>query len=101
MHKKIALRTLDNDSRINDQFGRFEFSLVKTSATEYSLPVPILAHGRIGIELLAEDQMNDTPARCGINYIEMFGRQPEKYSHNILKRVDLEENKGNTYITGL
>jgi len=91
--QKIALRTLDNNSRINDQFGRFEFSLVKRSATEYSLPVPILAHGRIGIELLAEDQMNDTPARCGINYIEMFVDSMKVFSQ-FIERVDLEETRG-------
>lgn len=91
--QKIALRTLDNDSRINDQFGRFEFSLVKKSATEYTLPIPILAHGRIGIELRAEDKMNDTPARCGINYIEMFADSQKVFSQSI-ERVNLEETRG-------
>lgn len=34
---KIALKTLDAQSRINDQFGRFEFSVVKKGDT-YVLP---------------------------------------------------------------
>ena len=91
--QKIALRTLDINSRINDRFGRFEFSLIKKSASEFVLPVPILAHGRIGIELLATDRMDDSPARCGINYIEMFVDSQKVFSQSI-ERVDLEETRG-------
>ncbi|NOT76468.1 MAG: M23 family metallopeptidase [Cyclobacteriaceae bacterium] len=91
--QKIALRTLDINSRINDQFGRFEFTLVKKSASEYVLPIPILATGRIGVELLAEDRMDDSPARCGINYIEMFADSQKVFTQHI-ERVDLEETRG-------
>ncbi|MEJ0057892.1 MAG: M23 family metallopeptidase [Bacteroidota bacterium] len=91
--QKIALRTLDINSRINDQFGRFEFTLVKKSPNEYVLPIPILAHGRVGIELLAEDRMNNTPARCGINYIEMYADSQRVFSQ-FIERVDLEETRG-------
>lgn len=91
--QKIALRTLDINSRINDQFGRFEFTLVKKSASDYVLPVPILAHGRIGIELLADDRMDNSPARCGINYIEMYADSQRVFSQ-FIERVDLEETRG-------
>jgi hypothetical protein len=89
---KIALRTLDINARINDRFGRFEFSLIKKSPTAYTFPVPILAHGLIGIELLANDRMDDSPARCGINYIEMFADSQKVFSQSI-ERVDLEETR--------
>jgi hypothetical protein len=90
--QKIALRTLDINSRINDRFGRFEFFLIKKSPTEYVLPVPIMAHGHIGIELLANDRMDDSPARCGINYIEMFADSQRVFSQYI-EKVDLEETR--------
>jgi hypothetical protein len=67
---KVALKTMNNQSRINDQFGRFEFSVVK-NGNRYSLPYPILAHGQIGIEVLAHDKMENSRFRYGINYIDM------------------------------
>ncbi len=90
--QKIALRTLDINSRINDRFGRFEFTLVKRSNQEYVLPVPILAHGRIGVEILGNDRMDASPGRCGINYIEMFVDSQRVFSQHI-ERVDLEETR--------
>lgn len=90
--QRIALRTIGIDSRINDRFGRFEFSVLKKSPTEFTLPVPILAHGRIGIELLADDRMDNSPGRCGINYIEMFVDSQKVFSQTI-DRVDLEETR--------
>ncbi len=91
--QKIALRTLDDNSRINDRFGRFEFSLIRKSANEFVLPAPILAHGRIGVELLADDRMDETHARCGINYIEMFVDSQKVFTQTI-EKVDLEETRG-------
>ncbi len=67
---KVALKTMNNQSRINDQFGRFEFSVVK-NGNRYSLPYPILAYGQIGIEILAHDKMENSRFRYGINYIDM------------------------------
>ena len=91
--QKVALRTLDIHSRINDRFGRFEFTLVKRSHEEYVLPFPILAHGRIGIEILGNDRMNASNGRCGINYIEMAVDSQMVFSQHI-ERVDLEETRG-------
>lgn len=68
---KVALKTLDLHSRINDQFGRFEFYAKKTG-NNYTLPSPILAWGKIGIELLAHDQLdNSIGYRCGFNQVEV------------------------------
>lgn len=91
--QKIALRTLDINSRINDRFGRFEFTLVKRSGSEYVLPFPILAYGKIGVELLGNDRMDASPGRCGINYIEMFVDSQRVFSQYI-EKVDLEETRG-------
>ncbi len=91
--QRVALRTLDVDSRINDRFGRFEFTLVKRSNQEYVLPYPILAYGRIGVEILGNDRMDASTGRCGINYIEMAVDSQQVFSQYI-ERVDLEETRG-------
>ncbi len=91
--QKIALRTMDIHSRINDRFGRFEFTLVKRSNQEYVLPFPILAYGNIGVEILGNDRMDASTGRCGINYIEMHVDSQRVFSQYI-EKVDLEETRG-------
>ncbi len=90
--KKIALKTLDKDSRINDRFGRFEFYVLKSGDT-YTLPKNILAHGRIGVELLAIDKMDNSSFRFGINHIEMRADSQKIFSQHIDK-FDLAETRG-------
>ena len=68
--QKIALRTMTIDSRINGQFGRFEFNAFK-SGQDYTILVPILASGKIGVEILAHDRMDNSRFQCGINTIDM------------------------------
>ncbi|MEK6781869.1 MAG: M23 family metallopeptidase [Bacteroidota bacterium] len=90
--QKVALKTLDINSRINDRFGRFEFYVMK-SGNSYILPKNILAHGRIGVELLAIDKMDKSRFRFGINYIEMKADSQRVFSQRI-ERVDLAETRG-------
>ncbi|AYB33881.1 M23 family metallopeptidase [Chryseolinea soli] len=69
--EKIALRTLDINSRINDRFGRFEFYAQRVG-NNYVIASPILAHGNIGVEMVAKDKLaNQSPFFGGVNYIEM------------------------------
>jgi murein DD-endopeptidase MepM/ murein hydrolase activator NlpD len=69
--EKIALRTLDINSRINDQFGRFEFYAQRVG-TSYVLPNPIMASGNIGVELVAKDKLApQSQFYGGVNYFEM------------------------------
>ena len=88
---KIALKTMDSKSRINDQFGRFEFSVVRSGNT-YSLPYPILASGNIGVEVLAHDKMENTRFRYGINYIDMKVNDQVTFTQTIDK-IDLSESR--------
>jgi len=81
---KIALKTLDEQSRINDQFGRFEFSVVKKGDT-YSLLQPILASGHIGVEVLAHDKMENSRFRYGINYIDLLVDNEKTFTQKIDK----------------
>lgn len=88
---KIALKTLDQKARINDQYGRFEFSVVK-SGNNYWLPNPILAKGNIGVEVLAHDKMENSRFRYGINYIEMLADSQLVFAQTIDK-VNFEDSR--------
>jgi hypothetical protein len=88
---KVALKTLDGKSRINDQFGRFEFSVVK-NGSNYSLPYPILASGHIGVEILAHDKMENSRFRYGVNYIDMRVNGQIMFSQTIDK-INLNESR--------
>ncbi len=90
--QKIALKTLDLNSRINDRFGRFEFYMYKMG-NSYVFSKPILAHGRIGVELLAYDKMEKSAFRFGINYIEMFADSQRVFSQTI-EKINFEESRG-------
>lgn len=69
--EKIALKTLDISSRINDRFGRFEF-YAKRVGNDYIFDVPILATGTIGIEVLAKDRLApNSRFYGGVNYFEV------------------------------
>jgi hypothetical protein len=88
---KIALKTMDSKSRINDQFGRFEFSVIK-KGDAYSLPYPILAQGTIGVEVLAHDKMENSRFRYGINYIEMLVDNQPVFTQTIDK-INFDETR--------
>ena len=89
--QKIALKTLDINSRINDRFGRFEFYAARIGKN-YTLSVPILASGNIGIELLGYDRVDNARYRCGINYIEVFVDSQKVFSQQI-EELNLSESR--------
>ncbi len=69
--EKLALRTLDIHSRINDRFGRFEF-YARRVGNNYVFDTPILATGTIGVEVLAKDKLApQSRFHGGVNYIQM------------------------------
>ncbi len=90
--QKIALKTLDINSRINDRFGRYEFYVTRVGKN-YTLNVPILASGNIGIELLGYDRVDNARYKCGINYIEVFVDSQKVFSQKI-EELNLSESRG-------
>lgn len=90
--QKIALKTLDINSRVNDRFGRFEFYASRVG-NKYSLNTPILASGNIGIEILGYDRVDNARFRCGINYIEVFVDSVRIFNQKI-EEVNLAETRG-------
>lgn len=70
--EKIALVTLNTESRINDRFGRFEFYGNKVGSN-YVIASPIMANGMIGIEILAKDKLAyKSPFYGGVNFLEVY-----------------------------
>jgi hypothetical protein len=89
--QKIALKTMDMDSRVNDQFGRFEFYLARVGK-DYTFTAPILARGRIGIEVLGYDRLELNQFKTGINFIEVYVNGQMTFCQTI-ERIDLAETR--------
>ncbi len=68
--QKIGLKTMNKDSRINHQFGFFEYTPSKLK-NEYSISKTIEVHGEIGILFMGYDRLNDASNRNGIPNIRM------------------------------
>ncbi len=69
--EKIALRTLDINSRINNKFGRFEFYAQRVG-NNFVIANPIYASGNIGVEIIAKDKLaQQSQFYGGVNYLEM------------------------------
>jgi hypothetical protein len=82
--QRIAFRTMDIQSRINDQFGRFEYALQK-KGKDYFVSQPVSATGRIGLEILAHDKQENSKFRFGINLIEVFANNEKVFTQTIDK----------------
>ncbi|HEY8401134.1 MAG TPA: M23 family metallopeptidase [Cytophagaceae bacterium] len=80
--QKVALTTFNPHSRINQQYGRFEYSL-NIAGNKYSVPNTIEAFGQIGIEVMGYDKMNGTHNKYGISCIEVKVNNEEVYYHKL------------------
>ncbi|HEY3404777.1 MAG TPA: M23 family metallopeptidase [Ohtaekwangia sp.] len=91
--EKIALRTLDVNSRINDQFGRYEFYGNRVGNNNFVIASPILASGSIGIEILAKDKLAyKSPFYGGVNYLELWVDSAMVFRQSI-EKLDLAETR--------
>lgn len=80
---KIAIRTMDADSRINGELGRAEYTTQLVSTGKYAVTQPITAKGLLGIEIKVHDKMNETHNVYGINCIELKVDGKEVFYHNL------------------
>lgn len=91
--EKIALKTLDINSRINDRFGRFEFHAQRVGS-DFVFTAPIMASGNIGVEILAKDKLAPkSPFYGGVNYIEMSVDEKPVFNQAIDK-INIAETRG-------
>lgn len=89
--RKIALRPMDKNSRINDEFGRKEFYVTK-SGNHYQLNEPVLAWGSLGLEILAYDIVDHPAYKCGVNSIELSVNNKTLFRQSI-SRLNLNESR--------
>lgn len=90
--EKLALTPLDQETRINNRFGRIEFYVQRTG-NDYFLPFPILAFGTIGLEVLAKDKMAiGSPYFGGVNFMEVYANDKLLFKQHIDK-LDLNEGR--------
>lgn len=80
--QKLAVKTLDMHSRVNGQFGRFEFELTKKDG-QYVIETPIEIEGDVGFEILAYDRLNGVGNRNGVPCIDLYKGQEKVFSHDI------------------
>ncbi|WP_245590590.1 M23 family metallopeptidase [Adhaeribacter aquaticus] len=78
----IAIKTLSIDGRINNRFGRYEFSPVK-QGTNFTLPDTVSVHGLIGLEFQAYDQFTGALNKNGVQQVEVLVDGQPFYSHVI------------------
>jgi len=90
--QKIAIKTLAINARVDDQFGRKEFALVR-AGNHYSPVQSIRATGRIGLEILAYDRLDFSRFRCGINEIEVLVDNEKVFSQKIDK-INFDQTHG-------
>ncbi|TAH26016.1 MAG: M23 family metallopeptidase [Cytophagales bacterium] len=88
---KIAIRTFDKKSRINDGFGRTEIKPILKNGI-YKITPPIQVWGNIGIEIQTYDKMNLASFMMGISYISLRLDNKEIFQHDI-STFNFEENK--------
>lgn len=89
---KLAIRTLDIQARVNEEFGRSEFTPQKGSNTAFTIAKPIPVWGQIGLELLAFDMSDGTHNKNGVTCMEVKMDSKEIYSHQ-LELIPLEINR--------
>lgn len=90
--EKIALKTLDINSRINDRFGRFEFYAQRVG-NNFIIPTPIMATGNVGVELVAKDKLAaQSQFYGGVNYINMKVDSQVVFNQSI-ERVNVAETR--------
>ena len=88
----IALRTMDKHSRINGKFGRFEFRAYRTGG-KYRIATTVEVRGKIGIEILGYDRMDNSGFQCGINEYTVTANGRQVFNQ-VINRIDMENTRG-------
>lgn len=80
----VAVKALTTGSRVNQQFGRFEFKPV-LNGSSYTINEPISVWGKVGIEIEAYDKLNGANNSNGFPCLELRVNGQEVYSHKLDK----------------
>ena len=88
---KIALKTLSIDGRVNNEFGRFEFTPVKTGSF-YTLNDTVFAHGQLGLEMMVWDRLDKAENKNGVQQVDLTVNGKTVYSHYV-DAIPLEKSR--------
>lgn len=80
--QSVALKAMDMDARVQGQFGRFEFSLVKKDG-RYVIVDTLEVSGKIGLEVYTYDQLNGATNKNGVPLIDVTVNDQLYFSQNI------------------
>ncbi|OEK04278.1 M23 family metallopeptidase [Roseivirga misakiensis] len=80
--QKVALKAMDIQSRVSDQFGRFEFNLAR-NGNNFSIKDTIEVLGRIGLELYTFDQLDGAANKNGVPLIDLYVNDELYFEQNI------------------
>jgi len=100
---KLSLVPLTKNSRINDQFKRFDFDLYR-KGSRYYLTEPIEVWGQIGVQVYTYDMLNGASNLNGVPYMDLemdgqrwFTKLLDKFSfyetRDILIHYDYEKSQ--------
>ncbi|MBC8109427.1 MAG: M23 family metallopeptidase [Verrucomicrobia bacterium] len=108
--QRIALRTMEMDSRVNGEFGFSEFYPRKISDEKWVLSNPVAVFGTLGLEALVHDVSEGSFGRNGVSCVEVKLDGKEIYSHqldsypyelsrfsNVFGDYEIERTKGTRY----
>ena len=91
---KVGFTTLSKNAHINNEFGFFSLTPIKTSSSTYRLN-DIVADGEIGLSINANDKLNGAANRNGVAGIEVyvdnelsFQYENEKFSFATSKMIN-------------
>ncbi len=68
--QRIGMKTMNINSRVDNEFGFFEFAPTRTG-NEYTISNTIEAYGEIGISLMGYDRLNDASNKNGIPHLSL------------------------------
>ncbi|CAN5551576.1 M23 family metallopeptidase [soil metagenome] len=80
--ENIAIKTMEKDARVNDQFGYFVFPVIK-EGNNYIIKEPITISGKVGIEILAFDRLNGSNNKNGVPCIDLYLDNEKIYGQEI------------------
>ena len=82
--RSVFFRTVGVNSRVNNEFGKFEFEILK-NGNEYVVKDTIRVFGKVALELYAFDRQDWTRFRTGINEITMSLDGTQQFQQRIEK----------------
>jgi hypothetical protein len=93
---KLAIRPMNQDSRIEGEFARFESSVIGKKG-KYKIARSVFVKGLVGIEVVSNDRQSGTHNLSGISCLELYLDGKEVFHYNMDKFPFEESNNINVH----